>query len=72
MIASNLPRILLRRFPKDGLWVPFSNFIIKEIPEVARKHIILAMLGVTSHTPRTRTMLSAHNMVSAWNALTPI
>jgi len=39
---------------------------------VARKHTILAMLGVTSHTPRTRTNLSAHNMVSAWNALTPI
>lgn len=61
-----------KAFPKDGLMVPFSDSNVKEIPEVARKHTILAMLGVTSHTPRTRDLLSAHNMVSAFCGLTPI
>tara|TARA_B110000305_G_scaffold204510_1_gene234102 strand:+ start:125 stop:694 length:570 start_codon:yes stop_codon:yes gene_type:complete len=50
--------------------VPFSNPNVEEIPEVAREHTILSMLGVTSHTPRTHELLSAHNMVSAWNGLT--
>ena len=50
--------------------MPFSDSNVKEIPEVARKHTILAMLGVTSRTPRTRTMSSAYNMVSDWKALT--
>ena len=61
---------VVNAFPKDGLWVPFSDSNVKEIPEVARKHTILAMIGVTSRTPRTRDLLSAHNMVSAWNGLT--
>ena len=50
--------------------MPFSNPNVEEIPEVAREHTILSMLGVTSHTPRTHELLSAHNMVSAWNGLT--
>ena len=61
-----------KAFPEEGLWVPFSDPNVKEIPTVARKHTILAMLGVTSCTPPTRLLLSAYNMVSAWEGLTDI
>ena len=63
---------VFKAFPKEGMWVPFSDPNVKELPEVAREHTILAMLGVTSRTQRTRELLSAHNMVSAWRGSTPI
>ena len=61
-----------KAFPEEGLWVPFSDPNVGEIPEVAREHTILAMLGVTSRTPRTRELKSAYDMVSAWEGLTDI
>ena len=63
---------VVKAFPEEGMWVPFSDPNVGEIPEVAREHTILAMLGVTSRTPRTRELKSAYDMVSAWRGLTPI